>query len=61
MAHFSRIVGTGGYLPERVVTNSELEKTIDTTEEWIRERTGILQRHIAAEDEFTLDLSLIHI
>ncbi len=57
MSNYSRIIGTGGYLPERVVTNSELEKTVDTTDAWIRERTGIEQRHIAADDEFTLDLA----
>lgn len=57
MTHYSRIIGTGGYLPERVVTNAELEKTVDTTDAWIRERTGITQRHIAAEGEFTLDLA----
>lgn len=57
MTHFARIIGTGGYLPERVVTNAELEKTVDTTDAWIRERTGITQRHIAAEGEFTLDLA----
>ncbi len=57
MTHFARIVGTGSYLPERVVTNAELEKTVDTTDAWITERTGIRQRHIAAEGEFTLDLA----
>ncbi len=57
MPHFSRIVGTGGYLPERIVTNTDLEKTVETSDEWIRERTGITQRHIAAEGEFTLDLA----
>jgi len=57
MTHYARIIGTGGYLPERVVTNAELEKSVDTTDAWIRERTGIEQRHIAAEDEFTLDLA----
>jgi 3-oxoacyl-[acyl-carrier-protein] synthase-3 len=57
MTHYARIIGTGGYLPERVVTNAELEKTVDTTDAWIRERTGIEQRHIAAEGEFTLDLA----
>lgn len=54
---FSRIEGTGSYLPERIVTNAELEKTVDTTDEWIRSRTGISQRHIAADDEYTLDLA----
>jgi 3-oxoacyl-[acyl-carrier-protein] synthase-3 len=57
MNHFARIVGTGGYLPERILTNVELEKTVDTSDAWIRERTGIVQRHIAAEGEFTLDLA----
>jgi 3-oxoacyl-[acyl-carrier-protein] synthase-3 len=57
MPHFARIIGTGGYLPERVVTNAELEKTVDTSDAWIRERTGITQRHIAAEGEYTLDLA----
>lgn len=57
MTHFARIVGTGSYLPERVVSNAELEKMVDTSDAWIRERTGIRQRHIAAEGEFTLDLA----
>jgi len=54
---YSRVIGTGGYLPERVMTNSELEAKVDTSDEWITSRTGIKQRHIAAEDEFTLDLA----
>ncbi len=54
---YSRITGTGGYLPEKVVTNKDLEKTVDTTEQWIVERTGIKQRHIAADDEYTCDLA----
>ena len=54
---YSRIVGTGSYLPENIMTNAELEKTIDTTDQWIRERTGIEQRHIAADDQFTVDLA----
>jgi 3-oxoacyl-[acyl-carrier-protein] synthase-3 len=53
---YSRIAGTGSFLPERVVTNVELEKTIDTTDAWIRERTGIERRHIAAEGQTTVDL-----
>lgn len=48
---YSRIIGTGGYLPEKIVTNSDLEKIVDTTDAWIRERTGIVQRHIAADHE----------
>ena len=57
MTHFSRIIGTGGYLPERIVTNADLEKMVDTSDAWIQERTGIKQRHIAAEGECTLDLA----
>ena len=55
---FSKIVGTGGYLPAHVVTNDELAKRVDTSDEWIRTRTGIRQRHIAADDEQTSDLAL---
>ena len=54
---YSRIIGTGGYLPEKIVTNLDLEKMVDTSDEWIRERTGIEQRHIAAEGETTCDLA----
>jgi 3-oxoacyl-[acyl-carrier-protein] synthase-3 len=54
----SRIAGTGSYLPARVLTNAELSKTVDTSDEWIRTRTGIAQRHIAADDEQTSDLAL---
>jgi len=57
MNSFARIIGTGGYLPERIVTNAELEKSVNTSDEWIRERTGIAQRHIAADDEYTVDLA----
>lgn len=53
----SVIRGIGHYLPERIVANKELEQTLDTTDEWIRERTGIEQRHIAAEGEFTSHLA----
>ncbi|MBF0094964.1 MAG: ketoacyl-ACP synthase III [Alphaproteobacteria bacterium] len=53
----SRIVGCGAYLPERVVTNAEMARMVDTTDEWIVERTGIRQRHIAAEGENTSDLA----
>lgn len=51
MRHFSRIIGTGGYLPERVLTNDEISETVDTSDEWIFERTGIRSRRIAAPDE----------
>jgi 3-oxoacyl-[acyl-carrier-protein] synthase-3 len=54
---YARIVGTGGYLPENVVTNADMEKLVDTTDQWIRERTGIEQRHIAVEGETTVDLA----
>jgi 3-oxoacyl-[acyl-carrier-protein] synthase III len=54
---YSRIIGTGGYLPENVVTNKDLEKIVDTTDQWIVERTGIQKRHIAREDEYTCDLA----
>jgi 3-oxoacyl-[acyl-carrier-protein] synthase-3 len=52
------IVGTGAYLPEKIVTNDDLAEIVDTSDEWIRERTGIRQRHIAAEGEFTSDLAV---
>jgi 3-oxoacyl-[acyl-carrier-protein] synthase-3 len=54
---YSRIIGTGRYLPERVLTNADLEKMVDTTDEWIRTRTGIERRHIAADDQTTCDLA----
>ena len=55
---YSRILGTGGYLPNRVMPNSELEQWVDTSDAWIRERTGIESRHIAAEEESCSDLAL---
>ena len=55
---FSRIVGTGRYLPVRTLTNQELERTIDTSDEWIFSRTGIRERRVAADDEFASDLAL---
>ena len=56
MATRSRIIGCGGYLPERVVTNAELARRVDTSDEWIRQRTGIQERRIAAKGEKTSDL-----
>jgi len=53
---YSRIEGTGRYLPERIMTNAELEKMVDTTDEWIRTRTGVERRHVASEDQTTSDL-----
>lgn len=54
---YSKILGTGGYLPERVVTNFDLEKMVDTSNEWIVERTGIHRRHLAAEHESALTMA----
>ena len=54
---YSRIAGTGSYLPEKIITNQDLEKMVDTTDEWIRTRTGIERRHIAADGETTVDLA----
>lgn len=54
---YARILGTGSYLPEKIVTNADLEKLVDTSDEWIRERTGVEQRHIAAPNETTCDLA----
>ena len=55
---YSRIAGTGSYLPEKVLTNFDLEKMVETSDEWIRERTGIEQRHIAADNQCTSDLGV---
>ena len=57
MTYRSRIIGTGSYLPEHILTNNELAKSIDTSDDWIVERTGIHQRHIAAENETTADIA----
>jgi 3-oxoacyl-[acyl-carrier-protein] synthase-3 len=54
---FSRILGTGSYLPARILTNADLEKLVETNDQWIVERTGIRERHIAAEGELTSDLA----
>lgn len=54
---YSKIIGTGRYLPEKVLTNKDLESMVDTSDEWIRERTGIEQRHIAADNQTTCDLA----
>ena len=58
MIRRSVVAGCGAYLPERILTNSELAKTVDTSDEWIVKRTGIRHRHIAAEGEKTSDLAL---
>ena len=53
----ARLTGVGTYVPERVLTNAELEEMVDTSDEWIVSRTGIRQRHIAAPDQATTDLA----
>lgn len=58
MARRSIAIGSGAYLPERIVTNAELAERVDTTDEWIQARTGIKQRHIAGKDERTSDLAV---
>ena len=58
MALRSVLTGVGGYLPKRVVTNEELSRRVDTSDEWIRERTGIRERRVAADDEKTSDLAI---
>lgn len=55
----SRVAGTGSYLPEKTLTNTDLEKMVDTNDQWIRERTGIERRHVAADNQVTSDLALI--
>lgn len=54
---YSKINGSGSYLPKKILTNKDLELSLDTTDDWIRSRTGILQRHIAGKDERTSDLA----
>lgn len=55
---YSRVAGTGRYLPEKVLTNFDLEKMVDTSDEWIRTRTGVERRHVAREDQAVSDLCL---
>ena len=54
---YSRIAGTGSFLPERIITNAEMEKLVETSDDWIASRTGIRQRHIAVEGQTTGDLA----
>ena len=54
---YSRIAGTGSYLPSKVLTNDDLARIVDTSDEWIAARTGIRERHVAAEGETTSDLA----
>lgn len=55
----AKIIGTGSYLPEKVLTNEDLEKIVDTSDEWIITRTGMKERHIARDDETTSDMALV--
>lgn len=57
MTQYSQIIGTGGYLPEKILTNYDLEKIFETSHQWIVERTGIHQRHIAADNETSLTMA----
>ncbi len=54
---YSKITGTGSYLPEQILTNADLEEMVDTSDDWIRSRTGIEKRHVARNDETTCDLA----
>jgi 3-oxoacyl-[acyl-carrier-protein] synthase-3 len=54
---YARIAGTGGYLPEKVLSNADMEKMVDTSDQWIRDRTGIEKRHVAADGQSTCDLA----
>ena len=54
----SVVLGAGGYLPEKVLSNDDLSRMVETSDEWIRQRTGIRERHVAADGEFTSDLGL---
>ena len=58
MKVFARISGTGSYLPDKVVTNQDLEESLDTSDAWIRDRTGIKRRHVAADGELTSDMAV---
>ncbi|MDP3008750.1 MAG: beta-ketoacyl-ACP synthase III [Methylococcales bacterium] len=59
MTYYSKVIGTGGYLPEKILTNEELSLTVDTSDSWIYERTGIKSRRIAAEDETSSSMAEI--
>ena len=56
--NYAGILGTGFYVPEKILTNDDLSKIVDTSDEWITERTGIKERRIAADDEATSDLAI---
>ena len=54
---YSKIVSTGSYLPQKIYTNHDIEKLVDTSHDWIVERTGIISRHIADENEYSVDMA----
>ncbi len=54
---YSKITGTGSYLPEKIVTNADLEKILDTSDQWIQERTGICERRVAHDNETSCDMA----
>ena len=54
---YSKIISTGSYLPDQILTNYDLEKIVDTSHDWIFERTGINERHIAEKDESSVDMA----
>ena len=55
---YTKIAGTGRYLPKKILTNFDLEKMVDTNDEWIRTRTGVEQRHVCADDQTTSDMCI---
>ena len=56
MSKFAKIISSGSYLPEKILTNKELESIVDTSDEWITERTGIKERKVSSEEETSLDM-----
>ena len=59
MTKFAKIISSGSYLPERVLTNKELEDIVDTSDDWITERTGIKERRVSSKDETSLDMAYL--
>ena len=57
MNKFAKIVSSGSYLPEKTLTNKELESIVDTTDKWITERTGIKERRVSSDDETSVDMA----
>ena len=57
MSKFTKIISSGSYLPEKILTNKELESIVDTTDEWITERTGIKERRVSSDDETSVDMA----